>query len=115
MPYKDILIHLDDDKHCEQRTDVALALAKRHGARLKGVAFALNWPIPVYVGIEVPIDLGSAQQQVIDKSANAVIEQFHKASEDAGVEFDSEIITCNVSRAPARLAYHARHADLTFM
>ena len=115
MPYKDILIHLDDDKHCEQRTDVALALAKRHGARLKGVAFALNWPIPVYVGIEIPIDLGDAQQQVIDKTANAVIEKFHKAAEDAGVEFDSEIITCNVSRAPARLAYHARHADITFM
>ena len=115
MPYKDLLIFLDDDKHCDQRLDVALSLAKRHNARLKGVAFALNWPMPAYVGVEVPVDLGAAQQEVVDKAANAVIEKFHKAAIDAGVEYDSEIITCNVSRAPARLAYHARHADLTIL
>jgi len=115
MPYKDLLVYLDDDKHCEQRTKVAISLAKRHDARLKGVAFALNWPIPTYVGVEYPIDFGVAQQEVVDKSAIEIIAGFEIAAEEAGVEFASDLIACNVSRAPARLAFHARHADITFM
>jgi nucleotide-binding universal stress UspA family protein len=90
-------------------------LAKRHNARLKGVVFALNWPIPVYVGIEIPIDFGDAQQKATDLSVSKIITAFEKAVNDAQVEFASEVIDCNMDRAPARLAFHARHADITFM
>lgn len=115
MPYKDLLVYLDDDKHCAQRTQVAIALAKRHNARLKGVTFALNWPIPAYVGIEMPVDFGEAQQKVTDISASTITIAFDEAAKEAGLEYSSEIISCNVARAPALLAFHARHADITFM
>ncbi|MCF6322567.1 MAG: universal stress protein, partial [Rhizobiaceae bacterium] len=70
---------------------------------------------PTDVGVEYPIDFGVAQQGVVDKSAVEIIDRFETAAEKAGVEYASEIVTCNVARAPARLAYHARHADITFM
>lgn len=68
MPYKDLVIYLGEDKRCDHRIDAALALAKRHGARLKGIAFALNWPIPSYVGAELPIDFTVAGQELAKKN-----------------------------------------------
>lgn len=115
MPYKDLLLYLDDDKHCGQRTEIALALAKRHGARLKGITFALNWTYPAYAGPEFAVEFGESQKKVVDESARQLIGTFEGAAEKAGVEFASEIVTCNVSKAPAQLAFHARHADLTVM
>lgn len=44
-----------------------------------------------------------------------MVAKFAKTAGDAGIEFDSEIIACDVSRAPALMAYHARHGDITFL
>ncbi|PID35388.1 MAG: universal stress protein UspA, partial [Rhodobacterales bacterium] len=38
MSYKDILVHLDDTEVCAERVASAVALAKREGARLTGIA-----------------------------------------------------------------------------
>jgi len=115
MPYKDLLVYLGDDEHPEYRTDAVLALAKRHNARVKGVAFALNWPMPGYVGVEIPIDLSASNRDMASQSAEKAIATFKKAAEKAGVENECEIINCDVSKAPAQLAFHARHADMTFL
>ena len=37
MAFKDILLHLDNSASCPTRIDVALYLARLHGARLKGI------------------------------------------------------------------------------
>lgn len=37
MAYKHILVHLDSSPHVESRLDTAIALAKRHGAFLRGL------------------------------------------------------------------------------
>jgi len=37
MAYKDILVHLDNSPHCATRIDIAIDLAKRHGAHLTGL------------------------------------------------------------------------------
>lgn len=115
MPFKDLLVYLDDGKHCTERTIIAIALAKRHNARLKGITFALNWPIPTYVGMELGIEFSDAQQKVIDVSASNNIIEFEKLAKESGVDYASEIVECNVARAPAVLAFHARHADATFI
>ncbi|MCP4182726.1 MAG: universal stress protein [Hyphomicrobiales bacterium] len=115
MPYKDLLVYLGEDEHCEYRTEAVLALAKRHNACVKGVAFVLNWPTPGYVGVEIPVDFTKANQELATKSADEVIAKFKKAADEAGVECTCEFIRCDVSKAPAQLAFHARHADMTFL
>ncbi|MCP4072269.1 MAG: universal stress protein [Hyphomicrobiales bacterium] len=115
MPYKDLLLFLGDDQCCEQRTSAAIALAKRHNARVKGVALALNWPIPSYVGVEIPVDFSAARQEIAVKSADEAVATFTKVAESEDIEFDCEIITCDVSKAPAQLAFYARHADMSFL
>lgn len=115
MPYKDLVIYIGEDKSCQHRIDAALTLAKRHGARLKAIAFALNWPIPSYVGVEIPIDYSVAGQELSRKTAVDVVAKFEKAAKKSGIEFVSEIIACDVSRTPAQMAFHARLGDITFI
>lgn len=115
MAYKDILIHLDDSKACVERIDAAVALAKRQEARLSGIALALKSTISTYIGIDFPASLSEAQQAVVQKSAESAISKFRNAAKEAGVEYVDEIVRCSATKAPARLAFFARHADLTFL
>lgn len=115
MSYKDLLVHLDDTDICAERVAAAVALAKREGARLTGIALALESTISTYIGIDFPTSLTEAQQEIVQKSAQSAAAKFTAAAEEAGIEFLTRIISCPASKAPARLAFFARHADLTFV
>jgi len=54
MAYKDILVHLDDTEMCAARVEASVALAKREGARVTGLAMALESTISTYIGIDFP-------------------------------------------------------------
>lgn len=43
MGLKDIAVHVDDSPRCEVRLDIAVALARKHGAKLRGI-FAQSDP-----------------------------------------------------------------------
>ncbi|MGI9356300.1 MAG: universal stress protein [Rhizobiaceae bacterium] len=115
MAFKDILVHLDSSKASADRVEAAIALAKRQEARLVGVALALKSTISSYVGIEIPASLTEQQQAIVQAAAKKAVVGFEAAAKEAGVECTGKIIECGASKAPARLAFHARHADLTFM
>ncbi len=115
MAYKDLLVHLDDSKTCHYRTEAAIALAKRQEARVSGVALALESTISSYVGIDFPSSLTEAQQEIVKKSAESAVAKFEKAASEAGVKFVSEIVDCSATKAPARLSFHARHSDISFV
>ncbi|MFD0915706.1 universal stress protein [Pseudahrensia aquimaris] len=115
MAFKDILVHIDSSDACTDRVAAALALAERHEARVIGAALALESTISSYVGIAIPASLVSQQKEIVQKSAEEAVAKFTEAAKAAGVAHDSVVISCSASKAPARLAYHARHVDLTFM
>ena len=115
MSYKDILVHLDDSEICAERMASATALAKREDARVTGIALALESTISTYIGIDFPSSLTEAQQEIVQKSAQSAVEKFEAAAKEAGVDFESRIIKCPGTKAPARMAFFARHADLIFM
>ncbi|MEO0546287.1 MAG: universal stress protein [Pseudomonadota bacterium] len=115
MAYKDILVHLDSSKASADRMEAAIALAERQEARLLGVALALESTISSYVGIDIPASLTKQQQEIVQAAAEKAVAGFEAAATDAGIAFDSKIVSCGASKAPAQLAFHARHADLTFM
>lgn len=115
MSYKDLLVHLDDTDICSERIAAAIALAKREGARLTGIALVLESTISTYIGIDFPSNLTEAQQEIVEKAAESAVAKFEAAAKEAGVEFQSRIVKCTASKAPARLAFFARHADLIFV
>ena len=115
MAFKDILVHIDDSPICAHRTQAALALAKRQGASVTGVAIELESTISRYVGMEFPSSLDLAQQDIVRKAADNAIAKFEKAAGEAGVKSNTQRIVGGATRAPALLSFHARHADITFM
>ena len=62
MAFKDLLVHIDDSPASAHRINAALALARRSGASVTGVALALESTISKYVGIDFPASLNEAQQ-----------------------------------------------------
>lgn len=115
MALKDLLVHLDSAPACGDRVKAALALAKRQGASVTGVAIALESTISRYVGIEFPASLSQQQQEIVKKAADQSIAAFETAAKAAGVPCTSKVIYCGATKAPAQLAWHARHADITFL
>lgn len=115
MSYKNILVHLDDSDACAERVEAAVALAKRQDARVTGIALALESTISTYIGIDIPSSLTAAQQVLVDEAAKRAVDKFEAAASEAGVEFVSQTVNCPATKAPARLAFFSKHADLTFM
>lgn len=115
MSYKDLLVHLDGSDICAERVEAAVALAKRDGARLTGIALALESTISTYIGIDFPSSLTEAQQEIVEQAAESAVEKFEATAKAAGIEFASRIIKCPGTKAPARMAFFARHADLIFV
>jgi len=112
---KDLLVHIDDSAACAHRINAALALAKRQGASVSGVALALESTISTYVGIDFPASLNAAQQEIVNKAADSAVAKFEKAAGEAGIKCAAHKIVCGATKAPAQLSFHARHADLAFM
>jgi len=115
MSYKDLLVHLDNSDICAERVAAAVSLAKREGARLTGIAMALESTISTYIGIDFPSSLTEAQQEIVQKSAESAVAKFEAAAEAAGIEYKVRVISCPATKAPSRLAFFARHADLIFV
>ena len=115
MAFKDLLVHLDDSAASPARFGAALALAKRSGASVTGVALQLELTISKYVGIDFPRSLNDAQQEIVNKAADSAIAKFEAAAAEAGVKATTKRIVCGATKAPAQLSFHARHADMTFL
>ena len=115
MAFKDILVHLDDSAECENRVKAAVALAKRQESGVTGVALALESTISTYIGIDIPSSLSDTQKELVQKAAENAVAKFEKAAADEGVSCNSRIVSCSATKAPAVLAFHARHADMTFL
>lgn len=115
MPYRDVFVHLDDCKSCPDRVDAAISLARRQEARVIGVALALESTISSYIGIEFPSSLTEQQQKIVRQAADQAVARFEEKAREAGLEYESHIVSCGAPKAPAVLSYYARHADIAFM
>ena len=115
MAYRDLVVHVDTCDSCNERISAAVALARKHGAHLKGVALALKSSISTYLGIDIPTSLTEQQQKLVREATEQAMKTFEKMASEAGISFDSEIIECGAAKAPAALSFHARHADMTFI
>jgi nucleotide-binding universal stress UspA family protein len=113
MSYKNLLVHLDDSKHCSARVAAALDLAARFDAHLVGLYLHSEPVIPGYVSVQIPPEVREMQLKVRAEQADKVIAAFEEAARLAGVSsVESRSETGYAEDAPDLLALHGRYADL---
>ena len=109
---KDILVHVDSDKTCGSRLEVATKLARAHDAHLTGLYGIPQHPLPGYVKAEI-------RQEILDAIAAG-----HKAgAEEAERVFNAACKRDGVAgewrwsdgQVVEQLALHGRYADIVIV
>ena len=106
---KDILVHIDRRKHCEERIEVAIRLAGTHDAHLIGAYAVPPTRIPPYIEVQVP-------KEILERATAARIEEALEARKTFESACHASGVPCEWRQAegPAveTLALSARYADL---
>ncbi|MFD4836675.1 universal stress protein [Achromobacter sp. NPDC058515] len=107
--YRRISVHLDHGFDCKRRTELALALAKRHKAELVGI-YASSAPPQYYYGESVLMSRTlSVMKDLQAQSRGAVQNAFLEAAAAADVP---AIVRASESSPSATVALHGRASDL---
>lgn len=115
MPYKDILVLLDDSKSCADRIGFAVDLAKAHEARLTGLYVIPNPEVPGMVLSLMPEEILADRRRLAEARAEEVTDRLRAAAEREGVSFESRVERSAASDAASVVALHARYADLAVL
>lgn len=118
MALKDILVHVDNGSRSDARVNVALGLARRHGAHLTGLYVADIPNTEYFYGATLPFAGGGAEQVVQRMRADAasastsIETSFRDLMRREGLEGEWRFVEGHI---PATVALHARYADLTIV
>ena len=115
MPYKNLLVHLDDTSACAGRVEAAVALAAAHEAHLTGLYVRIDPGLPGFVAAEIPRDIVTAEQERVRAAARDAGEAFQAACEAGGVTGESRTETGLAREVDGIIALHARYADLAIV
>jgi nucleotide-binding universal stress UspA family protein len=86
MSYRDILVHLTLDPRNAARTQLAIAMARRFGARVSGLYTVPPPNVPYYMGEYIPTELIQKQMDEAQKSSVGAKEQFLSICSNAGID-----------------------------
>jgi len=86
MSYRDILVHLTLDPRNTARTQMAIAMARRFGARVSGLYTVPPPNVPYYMGEYIPTELIQKQMDEAQKSSVGAKDDFLRICTDAGIE-----------------------------
>jgi nucleotide-binding universal stress UspA family protein len=110
MAFKDIVVHVDESKHCPTRIDVALRLANDHGAHVSGVYVKQPVNLPAYVAAQVGPEVIEVHNKLAAEAAAKAEASFTSMAEKAGVTAEWRVWEGAIDEV---VALHARYADLT--
>jgi nucleotide-binding universal stress UspA family protein len=110
MPYKTVLVHVDNGKRSPVRLDVACRLAKLTDAHLIGLHALSVVKLPSYALVEGGVQVREIHERMLSESAAAAEAMFKRAVKAGGVE-KSE---WRASRRDAvdAVPLHGRYADV---
>lgn len=86
MSYRDILVHLTLDPRNAARTQLAIGMARRFGARISGLYTVPPPNVPYYMGEYIPTELIQKQMDEAQKSSGSAKEEFLRICTEAGIE-----------------------------
>lgn len=114
MNYRSLLVHLDGDKHCAARIDLAIRLARQHGSHLVGVA--CTGAIYMPVGSEATVahaELEALVQDALRDRIEAAAQQFRDAC--AAANFKAFEVVVDERDKAAALVERAHCSDLVIL
>jgi nucleotide-binding universal stress UspA family protein len=115
MPYKDLLVHLDDSKSCARRVDAAVRLAAQHRAHLTGVYPIVEIPLLNYIREQIPPDIRASMDAEAKVLAEAALKDFREAAERGGVSYEARTDHPLDTTLTQVVSMHARYADLVVL
>jgi nucleotide-binding universal stress UspA family protein len=118
MPFKDILVHLDNGPRSAVRLELSARLAQRDGAHLTGV-YVIDIPaVEFFYGAAMPMGSSGAEQFVDQMRADAIAAAepveagFRELLRREGLDGGWRLVEGDLR---ANVALHARYADLTVL
>lgn len=118
---KDVVVNLSIGVSHDPAADYAISVAKTLRAHVAGVAFAYDPPmefgpavVPAFTG-RIPAKMIEAQRVESEKAAKAAIARFEEATRQAGLSFESRMITASYLDASDLFGRIARHFDLAIV
>lgn len=110
MPYKTILVHVDNGKRSAARLDIACRLAKLSDAHLIGLHALTVVKLPSYAMVEGGVQVREFHERMLSESAVAAEAMFKQAVKAIGVEK----VEWRKSRRDAvdSVPVHGRYADV---
>ena len=115
MPYKNLLVHLDETSASAARADAALEFARRQGAHLTGLGLVIEPVIPSFVYAQVPAEVLAERRKVVQDETEAILADFKQKAARLGVACDTRLDNCLQPDAPRTVGVHARYADLLIL
>jgi nucleotide-binding universal stress UspA family protein len=114
MSYKSVLVHLDDDRHCDARVDIASRLALECGAHLAGLYVMSQPELPRYARSRMGADLFQDKVAELQREqADAVTARFAERTKRAGIA-GAEMRVSHKDPVDV-VTLHARYADVLVM
>lgn len=110
MSYKTILVHINSEKRCAARLEVAIQLAKKYDACLVGLHAFFPYTPPGYIMAHMGAEVIAAQQKLATEAMSQTGEVFRKQTSAAGIE-NKEWHTAHDDPVSA-MSLQARYADL---
>jgi nucleotide-binding universal stress UspA family protein len=110
MPYKTLLVHVDNGKRSAVRLDIACRLAKLSDAHLIGLHALTVVKLPSYAMVEGGVQVREFHERMLSESAVAAEAMFKQAVKATGVEK----VEWRKSRRDAveSVPVHGRYADV---
>ncbi len=106
---KDILVHIDASKECDERLKVAAILARAHEAHLTGAYVVTRSQIPSHLEVQIPKDLIARADAARFAAAAIARGRFDESCRQAGVSCEWRQSEGSLVEA---LSLSARYADL---
>lgn len=86
MSYRDITVHLTLDPRNAARTQLAIGMARRFGARVSGLYTMPPPNVPYYMGEYIPTELIQKQMDEAQRSSVGAKDEFLSICSNAGIE-----------------------------
>ena len=109
MAFKDMLVHVNGSKHCGQRLEVAIHLARTFDAHLAGLYTAPELYLPLYIEAQLAPPLLELQRTRLGEARDRAKADFEERMRKAGIAAEWREVE---GESAKMAALHARYADL---
>jgi nucleotide-binding universal stress UspA family protein len=112
MKYKNILVHLDHSSGCQNRLEVAFALARDFDAELLGLFIVPTYFLPTYIEAQVSADLLLDVTEKALERAGESLDRYQQLAKEAGVQLRASVVEGQYIPV---LREHSKYADLMIL